>query len=83
MALLQPEKRLYNARGDVMTEAGISAGVYRDLYVSMGEPLENGAWAMRLQVKPMMRWVWGGTLLMALGALVALFDRRQKGQANR
>ncbi len=83
VALLQPEKRLYNARGDVMTEAGISAGVYRDLYVSMGEPLENGAWAMRLQVKPMMRWVWGGTLLMALGALVALFDRRQKGQANR
>ena len=79
-AVLYPEKRTYSARGDVMTEAGIDAGLWRDLYVSMGEPLGNGVWAMRIQVKPLIRWVWFGGFLMGFGALIALFSRPAKSR---
>jgi len=48
------------------------------VYVSMGEPLENGAWGMRLQVKPFMRWVWLGSLFMSLGGLLAMLDKRYR-----
>jgi cytochrome c-type biogenesis protein CcmF len=75
---LMPEKRRYTARGSVMTEAAIDVSLFRDLYVSMGEPLENGAWGMRLQVKPFMRWVWLGAIFMALGGLMAMFDKRYR-----
>ncbi|GAB2492110.1 heme lyase CcmF/NrfE family subunit [Pseudoxanthomonas sangjuensis] len=76
IATLHPEKRGYAAGGQVMTEAGIDAGLLRDLYVSLGEPLGDGAWALRVHVKPFVRWIWLGALLMALGGFVAATDRR-------
>jgi cytochrome c-type biogenesis protein CcmF len=75
---LQPEKRRYLASGNVMTEAAIDAGFTRDLYISLGEPLGDGDWAVRIQVKPFVRWIWLGALLMALGGVVAVFDARYR-----
>ncbi|MFT4196315.1 MAG: heme lyase CcmF/NrfE family subunit [Pseudoxanthomonas sp.] len=76
LALLRPEKRAYASGGQVMTEAGIRTGVFGDLYVSLGEPLGGQTWAVRVQVKPFVRWIWAGAVLMALGALVVAGDRR-------
>ena len=73
---LLPEKRRYQARSMVMTEAAIEPGFTRDLYISLGEPLDNGAWAVRVQRKPLVRWVWLGALLMAAGGLWTLLDKR-------
>ena len=78
VATLHAEKRRYKVKGSMMTEAAIDAGLFRDLYVSMGEPLEDGAWAMRLQVKAYMRWVWLGSIFMALGGLLAILDKRYR-----
>jgi len=75
---LYPEKRLYAASGMPMTEAGIDAGFTRDLYVSIGENLGGEAFAVRVQVKPFVDWIWGGALLMALGGLLAATDRRYR-----
>jgi cytochrome c-type biogenesis protein CcmF len=80
-AVLMPEKRRYLG-GQVMTEAGIDAGLGRDLYVALGEPLGEGAWAVRLHVKPGVRWIWLGGALVALGALVAAGDRRYRVRAR-
>jgi cytochrome c-type biogenesis protein CcmF len=80
VAILQPEKRAYAGGGQVMTEAAIDVGVARDIYVALGEPLGDAgagdAWAVRVYVKPFVRWIWAGAALMALGALVAASDRR-------
>ncbi len=76
--VLQPEKRRYLAGGNVMTEAAIDAGFTRDLYISLGEPLQGGDWAVRVQVKPFVRWIWLGGLLMAFGGCVAVFDARYR-----
>ncbi|MFC0679222.1 heme lyase CcmF/NrfE family subunit [Lysobacter korlensis] len=76
VTVLHPEKRAYASGGQVMTEAAIDRGVTRDFYVALGEPLGDGAWAVRVHVKPFVRWVWGGALLMMLGGLVAATDRR-------
>jgi cytochrome c-type biogenesis protein CcmF len=73
---LHPEKRTYASGGQVMTEAAMDPGVVRDLYVALGEPLGNGSWAVRVHVKPFVRWIWSGAVLMALGGLVAASDRR-------
>ncbi|MFA5493455.1 MAG: heme lyase CcmF/NrfE family subunit [Porticoccaceae bacterium] len=78
VATLYPEKRRYLASGQVMTEAGIGAGLWRDLYISLGEPLPGDAWAVRVYVKPFIRWIWLGALLMAGGGLLAMFDRRYR-----
>jgi cytochrome c-type biogenesis protein CcmF len=75
---LKPEKRFYPVQGSVMTEADIKAGVFRDLYVSLGEPLENGAWSVRIYIKPFVQWIWAGCILMAIGGLFALFDKRYR-----
>jgi cytochrome c-type biogenesis protein CcmF len=75
---MYPEKRLYAASGMPMTEAGIDAGFTRDLYVSIGENLGGEAFAVRVQVKPFVDWIWGGALLMALGGLLAATDRRYR-----
>ena len=75
---LMAEKRKYQVKGSMMTEAAIDAGLFRDLYVSMGEPLADGAWAIRLQVKSFMRWVWLGAILMSLGGLLAILDKRYR-----
>jgi cytochrome c-type biogenesis protein CcmF len=73
---LHPEKRNYASGGQVMTEAAIDAGVVRDRYVALGEPLGNGSWAVRVHVKPFVRWIWFGAVLMAIGGLVTATDRR-------
>jgi cytochrome c-type biogenesis protein CcmF len=75
---MKAEKRLYTASGMPMTEAGIDAGLTRDLYVSIGESLGGEAFAVRVQVKPFVDWIWGGSLLMALGGLLAATDRRYR-----
>ena len=75
---LHPEKRIYNATRMTMTEAAIDVGFTRDLYVSLGEPLENGAWAVRVYHKPFVNWIWGGAFLMAMGGLLAVSDRRYR-----
>jgi len=76
LTVMHPEKRAYASGGQVMTEAAIAAGFTRDLYVALGEPLGNGAWALRVHVKPFVRWIWAGALLMMLGGFVAATDRR-------
>jgi cytochrome c-type biogenesis protein CcmF len=76
IALLHPEKRAYASGGQMMTEAGIHARLNGDIYVALGEPLGNNAWAVRVHVKPFVRWIWLGALLMALGGFVTAADRR-------
>ena len=76
--LLIPEKRRYLAGGSVMTEAAIDAGFFKDIYVSLGEPLENGDWAVRVYVKPFVRWIWFGCLMMAFGGALAVADKRYR-----
>jgi cytochrome c-type biogenesis protein CcmF len=71
-----PEKRNYTASGNVMTETAIDTGFTRDLYVSLGEPVNGGAWSVRVYYKPFVDWIWGGALLMAFGGGLALSDRR-------
>ncbi len=73
---LQPEKRIYEVAQSVMTETAIDTGPFRDLYASLGEPLGGGAWRVRVQYKPFVSWIWAGALLMALGGLLAVTDRR-------
>jgi cytochrome c-type biogenesis protein CcmF len=76
---MRPEKRVYRVQSNPMTEAAISPGFTRDLYVSLGEPVEgNGAWIVRVYVKPFIDWIWGGCLVMALGGLLAATDRRYR-----
>jgi cytochrome c-type biogenesis protein CcmF len=75
---LHAEKRFYRIQRTVMTESAVHARLSRDLYVSLGEELPDNAWALRIQVKPFVRWVWLGGLLMALGALLALADKRYR-----
>lgn len=80
IAVLHPEKRLYIVQQMPMTEAGIDPGFTRDLYVALGEPLEQGAWAVRLQVKPFVRWIWLGGMLMALGGCLSAWDPRYRAR---
>jgi len=76
---LHSQKRLYNAGGMPMTEAGIDAGLWRDLYVSLGEELDsNGAWSVRVYHKPFIRWIWLGALIMSIGGLFAATDKRYR-----
>jgi len=73
---MYPEKRNYTATGQVMTETAIDSGLTRDLYVSLGEPVNNNAWTVRVYYKPFVGWIWGGAVLMAMGGGLALSDRR-------
>jgi cytochrome c-type biogenesis protein CcmF len=82
IAVLVPEKRRYFASGQIMTEAAIDARLWRDLYIALGEPIGEQAWAVRLQYKPMVRWLWLGALMIGLGALVTAFDRRYRSQRS-
>src|SRR5688572_14039704 len=83
VTVLHPEKRIYNAQQTPMTEAAISTGLLGDLYVSLGEPVSGGAWSVRVYHKPFVTWIWGGCLIMALGGLLALTDRRYRRLAPR
>jgi cytochrome c-type biogenesis protein CcmF len=76
LVLLHPEKRAYASGGQVMTEVGLRPGLTTDVYVALGESLGDGAWAVRVHIKPFVRWIWAGALLMALGGLVTAADRR-------
>jgi len=80
IAVLHPEKRRYKLQGQVMTEAAIDPGLTRDLYVSLGEPLDDQgtAWAVRIYHKPFVRWIWMGALMMMAGGLLAASDRRYR-----
>jgi cytochrome c-type biogenesis protein CcmF len=77
---LRPEKRVYRVQRNPMTNAAISPGLTRDLYVSLGEPLEGKAWIVRVYYKPFVDWIWGGCLLMALGGALAVTDRRYRSR---
>jgi cytochrome c-type biogenesis protein CcmF len=79
---LRPEKRFYPASGSTLTEAAIDTGLTRDLYVSLGEPVQGVAWIVRVYVKPFVDWIWGGCLVMALGGLLAASDRRYRARAR-
>jgi len=79
VTVMHPQKRTY-ARDQVQTESAVDAGLFRDLYVALGEPMDanhiEGAWALRLYYKPFIRWIWGGGVLMMLGGFICAGDRR-------
>ncbi|MEO8443548.1 MAG: heme lyase CcmF/NrfE family subunit [Gammaproteobacteria bacterium] len=77
-----PEKRTYAVRSSPMTEAGIDAGWSRDLFVALGDELGGDAWSVRLQYKPLVRFIWLGAIVMALGGLLAATDRRYRVRAR-
>ncbi|MCC5968457.1 MAG: heme lyase CcmF/NrfE family subunit [Pararhodobacter sp.] len=76
VAELTPEKRVYPAAGMPTTEAAIDYGFFRDVYLALGDPQEGGGWALRTYIKPFANWLWAGCILMALGGLISLSDRR-------
>ena len=77
--VMEPEKRIYTVQRQPMTEAAIDAGLTRDLFVALGEQLdEAGGWSVRLYVKPYIRWIWLGAIIMSIGALLAATDRRYR-----
>ncbi len=78
VTVLEPQKRHFRAQQSDNSKAAISVGWSRDLFVAMGNPLGNGAWSMRIQYKPLVRYIWLGALVMALGGLVAATDRRYR-----
>ena len=77
-ATLFAEKRFYTVSKMPMTEAAINWGFTRDLYVALGEKIDDNSWALRLYYKPFIRWIWIGGLFMALGGLLCMFDRRYR-----
>ncbi len=76
MTILYPEQRVYDQGKIAKAKTDISAGIFRDLYVALGIPLEENSWSMRIYYKPFIRWIWGGGILMLLGGLVGALDRR-------
>lgn len=83
VADLYPEKRLYSVRRNMMSEASIDPGLFRDLYAAVGEKLDGKAWAVRMQYKPFVRWIWLGGLLMLGGGLLAATDPRYRRMRKR
>jgi cytochrome c-type biogenesis protein CcmF len=79
---LYPEKRIYRVQQNPMTEAAIATGLWRDLYVSLGEPVSATAWIVRVYHKPFIDWIWGGCVFMALGGFLAMSDRRYRAKAR-
>ncbi|PFG45962.1 cytochrome c-type biogenesis protein CcmF [Vibrio sp. ES.051] len=76
---LHAEKRFYRTANSMMTEAAIDRGISRDLYIAMGERLDdNRSWAVRIYYKPFVRWIWAGSLIMALGGVLAISDKRYR-----
>jgi cytochrome c-type biogenesis protein CcmF len=78
LADLYPERRVYTVSRSPLTETAIDRGFTRDLYVALGDPVGKNAWGMRVYVKPLVGWIWGGCLLMALGGVLAVCDRRYR-----
>lgn len=73
---MYPEKRIYTVRDMVMTKVDIDASIFRDLYVALGEPLDNQYWSVRFYYKPFVRWIWFGGIIMMLGGIIAIIQRR-------
>ena len=82
IALLHPEKRVYPVQAMPTTEAAIQNGLFRDLYLVIGDEQQNGGWAVRTYIKPFASWIWLGCALMAIGGLVSLSDRRYRVAAG-
>jgi len=78
LVVLHPEKRTYSQSSMPMTEAAIDAGLFRDLFVALGEPLGGGSWSLRIYHKPFVRWIWMGALIMSFGGLLAAMDSRYR-----
>ena len=78
IARLNPEKRFYPSQRNVFTESAVDAGLLRDLYVSLGEGFDDGSWSLRIYVKPMIRFIWLGGVLMFVGGILAVSDRRYR-----
>jgi cytochrome c-type biogenesis protein CcmF len=78
VSVLQPEKRFYPVQQQTMTEAAIDSGFFGDVYVALGERVADDAWTVRLHLKPFVDWIWVGCVLMALGGLIAVCDRRYR-----
>jgi cytochrome c-type biogenesis protein CcmF len=78
VATMQPEKRVYRVQQNPMTEAAIDTGFTRDLYVALGDTEDGTSWIVRVYVKPFIDWIWGGCVLMALGGILAVSDRRYR-----
>ena len=84
VATLNPQKRQYSRGTQVQTESAIDPGLFRDIYVALGEPIgTDGAWAVRIYIKPFVRWIWLGALFMMLGGFVAATDRRFRALPGR
>jgi cytochrome c-type biogenesis protein CcmF len=75
---LWPEKRRYLASNQTMTEASIDPSITRDIYIAMGDALDNGAWSVRVHIKPFVRWVWFGSIFMCIGAILSITDKRYR-----
>lgn len=75
---LKPEKRRYFSGGSMMTEAAVDSNLWRDIYIAMGEPLDDGAWAVRIYIKPFVAWLWYGAIFMGLGGFIAVADKRYR-----
>lgn len=83
IATLTPEKRIYRAQRMPMTESSIDVGPFRDIYLSLGEQVESGAWVVSIHYRPFILWVWLGCVLMGLGGIFAACDRRYRRLAER
>jgi cytochrome c-type biogenesis protein CcmF len=84
VARMKPQKRQYSEGSRMQTESAIDPGLTRDLYIALGEPLgADGAWSVRVYIKPFIRWIWAGALLMALGGFIAAFDARLRRAPER
>ena len=82
VANLYPEKRIYTVQQNPMTEPGIDTGWFRDLYVSLGEPINENEWGFRIYYRPFVQWIWIGSMLMAIGGILGAMDKRYRTLAN-
>lgn len=78
VSVLLPERRTYLVQTMGMTEAAIDPGLFRDVYVALGDPLPNNAWAVRVHYKPFVRWIWLGAIFMAFGGVLTMLDKRYR-----
>jgi cytochrome c-type biogenesis protein CcmF len=76
VAVMHPEKRAFTVSGNATSETAIDRSVWRDLYLSLGDEVPGGGWTVRVYHKPLVNWIWGGALLMAIGGGFAVTDRR-------
>jgi len=80
VTFLKPERRAYRVQTMGMTEAGIDPGLFRDIYVALGDPLPDGAWAIRVHYKPFVRWIWLGAIFMSIGGILSILDKRYRAK---